>query len=210
MKDSSRASVPFSFDDLSQERKRPPDKPFVTLFRSEAADATGKEPDPPPLSLEEQTRKVFDDAYAEGEKAGHEMGMRRAELVARRLEKQLNEVIAFRQALEKTYEKLAIDLSLVFAEAVVLRECAGSREILAGMMKKALDACEERGEIVVRVRSEDLRYVEGIGRANVRVIADDALKEPGFVIETSLGDIDGRISSQIEELKNALVGYVDE
>ncbi len=210
MKDSSRASVPFSFDDLSQERKRLPDKPFVTLFRSDAGEAVEKAPEPPPLSLEEQTRKVFDDAYAEGEKAGHEMGMRRAELVARRLEKHLNEAVAFKQALEKRYEKLAVDLALVFAEAVVLRECAGSREILAGMMKKALEACEERGEIVIRVRTEDLRYVEGVGPDNVRLIADDALKEPGFVIETSLGDIDGRISSQIEELKNALVGYVDE
>jgi flagellar biosynthesis/type III secretory pathway protein FliH len=214
MKDLSRASVPFSFDDLSKESRRPPDKPFVMLFGSGAGEAAEKAaekaPEPPPLSVEEQARKVFDDAYAEGEKAGHEMGMRRAELVAKRLEKQLNEVVAFKQALEKKYERLAVDLALLFAEAVVLRECAGNREILAGMIKKALEACEERGEIVVRVRSEDLRYVEGIGPDNVRLIADDALKEPGFVIETSLGDIDGRISSQIEELKNALVGYVDE
>jgi flagellar biosynthesis/type III secretory pathway protein FliH len=210
MKDLSRASVPFSFDDLSKESRRPPDKPFVMLFRPVTGEAAEKAPEPAPLSLEEQARKVFDDAYAEGEKAGREMGMRRAELVAKRLEKQLNEVVAFKQALEKKYERLAVDLALLFAEAVVLRECAGSREILARMMKKALEACEERGEIVIRVRSEDLRYVEGIGRDNVRLVADDALKEPGFVIETSLGDIDGRISSQIEELKNALVGYVDE
>ena len=206
----SRTSVPFNFDDLSQERNARPDKPFVTLFRSEPGETVAlEEGEGPTLSPEDQARKVFDDAYAEGEKAGHEMGMRRAELVAKRLEKQLNEVISFKKTLEEKCEKLAVDLALLFAEAVVLKECATHREILARMIRKALTACEERGEIVVRVRGEDVRHIEGVGHGNLKVVADDALKEPGFVIETSLGDIDGRISSQIEEMRNALVGYVD-
>ena len=77
---------------------------------------------------------------------------------------------------------------------------------MVGMMRKALQACEERGEIIIRVRNEDLKHIEGINQANVRVISDDALKEPGFVIETSLGDIDGRIASQIEEAEKRAGG----
>jgi len=90
-----------------------------------------------------------------------------------------------------------------------LRECAESRDILAGMIRKALEIYEERGEIVIRVRSEDLSQVKAMASENVRVIADDTLREPGFLIETSVGDIDGRISSQIEELKNVLIGCGD-
>jgi flagellar biosynthesis/type III secretory pathway protein FliH len=41
----------------------------------------------------------------------------------------------------------------------------------------------------------------------LRVVADDTLNEPGFIVETSVGDIDGRISSQIDELKNALLSF---
>ena len=97
-------------------------------------------------------------------------------------------------------------MALVFAEAIILRECAQNKEILAGMIGKALEACEEKSEIVIRVRTEDLPFVESISSHHLRVIADDTVREPGFIIETTFGDIDGRISSQIEELKKALIG----
>lgn len=209
MRDLCRHSAPFNFDDLSLERKKRAERPFVALFNPDEAEAAEEEPEVQPLTVEEQARKVFDDAYVEGEKAGHEMGMRRAELVAKRLEKQLNELTSFKKTLEEKYEKLAVELALLFAGSLVLKECEANRDLVVGMIRKALQACEERGEIIIRVRNEDLRHIEGINQANVKVISDDALKEPGFVIETSLGDIDGRVASQIEELRNALVGYVD-
>ena len=49
--------------------------------------------------------------------------------------------------------------------------------------------------------------MEALASDQIKVVADDTLKEPGFVIETNMGDIDGKISTQIEELKNALTGY---
>ena len=105
------------------------------------------------------------------------------------------------------FERLATDLALVFAEALVLRECSEKRELVAGMIRKALDACEEKNELLIRTRSEDMKYVEGVASDRIKIVADDTLREPGFIIETSMGDIDGRISVQIEELKNALAGY---
>jgi len=160
----------------------------------------------PPPSLEDQARKVFEDAYVEGEKAGCDMGMRRVDAVAKRLERHIEEVTLFKGVLEERYEKLAVELALKFAETIVLQECAEKRDVLAAMIKKAMEMCEEKGEIVIRVRAEDARYIEGIRSDRIKVIADDTLKDPGFMIETQVGDIDGRISSQIEELRSALTG----
>jgi flagellar biosynthesis/type III secretory pathway protein FliH len=155
-------------------------------------------------SIEDQSRKVFEDAYTQGEKAGFEMGMRRVDSLAKRLEKQIEEVQAFRAELRTRYENMATELALIFAEAVVLRECTDRREILMSMVKKAMDACDDKGEIVIRVRTEDAQYIESLASNQLRIIKDDSLKEPGFIIETNLGDIDGRISTQFEEIRNTI------
>lgn len=212
MNDSFRASMLFTFDDLARQEHGRAEASFVSFFRAGAEeDKRDKavEEEAPEASLEDLARKAFEDAYAEGEKAGRDMGMRRVEVIAKRLERNIEELSSFRIALEGKYEEFAVDLALKAAEAIILRECAEHREILAAMIRKAMEMCEENSELVIRVRAEDSRYIETIRSDRIRVIADDGLKEPGFTIETRVGDIDGKISSQLEELRRALTGDGD-
>ena len=213
----SSPSTPFTFEDLESQEEDGLTSQFIALFppagsqdaeeaAPETAEAEEHEPPEPP---EVRSRREFEDAYAQGEKAGYEMGMRRVESIAKRLEKQIVEVVSFREELKGRYERLSTELALIFAEALVLRTCTDQKDTLAAMIRKALEACEDRGELVIRVRTEDVKYVEGLASNHLRIVADDTLKEPGFVIETNMGDIDGRIRTQIEELKDALVGYHD-
>ncbi len=206
MKDSYSASMPFTLDDLGTVGCERPEAGFVSYFRPRVAEVQPEEAgvEPPP-SPEDQARKVFEDAYVQGEKAGCDMGMRRVDAIAKRLERHIEEVTSFKDALEDRYEKLAVELALKFAEVVILRECAEKRDVLAAMIRKAMEICGDKNELVIRVRQEDARYIEGIRSERIKVIADDSLKEPGFTIETQVGDIDGRISSQLEELKSALI-----
>jgi flagellar assembly protein FliH len=201
----------FSFDDLSQPLQEVATACFVNLF---AVDKPGMNEDETVLeqpdgasSAEDQARKVFEDAYVQGEKAGFEMGMRRVESIGKRLEKQIAEVIEFKSEFKERYEKLAVDLAVIFAEAIVLHDCSERRQTLEAMVKKALEACDARSEIFIRVRAEDAHHLESLSSDHLRIIKDDSLKEPGFVIETNLGDIDGRLSTQIEELRNCLIGF---
>lgn len=207
MKDSSRASIPFTFDDLGTVGRERPKTGFVSYFRPRVAEVEIEQTvEEPPSSPEDQARKVFEDAYEQGEKAGRDMGMRRVDTIAKRLEKHIEEVTLFKGVLEERYERLAVELALRCAEAIILRECAEKKDVVAAMVRKAMEMCEEKGELVIRVRAEDVCYVGGMRSDRVKVIADESLKEPGFTIETQVGDIDGRISSQIEELKAALTG----
>jgi len=200
----------FTFDDLAHQEYERAEASFVSFFRSGAEEDKEnggvEEEEAPEPSIEDLARKAFEDAYAEGEKAGRDMGMRRVEVIAKRLERYIEELSSFRIALEAKYEEFAVDLALKAAEAIILRECSERREILAAMIRKAMERCEENSELVVRVRAEDSRYIETVRSDRVRVIADDGLKEPGFTIETRVGDIDGKISSQMEELRRALTG----
>jgi flagellar assembly protein FliH len=200
----SSLSTPFTFSDFGKgETAIAAKSSFVSFFQS-MKEAAGEGEDRTAPSLEDQTRKAFEDAYAQGEKAGYEMGLRRVESLAKRLEKQIEEITQFREELRARYEALANELALIFAEAIVLRDVSDKKEILTSMIRRALDACEDRGEIIIRVRSEDAHYIESVVTPQVKIFRDDSLKEPGFVIETNMGDIDGRISTQFEELKSAL------
>jgi flagellar biosynthesis/type III secretory pathway protein FliH len=205
MRDLSSTSLPFTFNDFARARDEGAKPKFVSLFpkvEKEGQNDVKKE-----LSAEDQARQVFEDAYVQGEKAGFEMGMRRVESIAKRLEKQIQEVVSFKTELRGRYETLSTELALIFAEAIVLRECSEKKEVLGAMIRKALEACEERGGIVIRVRGEDAGYIEALASEHLEIVKDEFLKEPGFVVETRLGDIDGRLSTQIQELRASLTGY---
>jgi flagellar biosynthesis/type III secretory pathway protein FliH len=57
---------------------------------------------------------------------------------------------------------------------------------------------------VIRVRPDDAKYISSEGNRFLKIVPDDAIREPGFVIETSFGDIDGKLSTQLEELRKRI------
>src|SRR5271157_5045343 len=161
------------------------------------------------IDVEQETRRVFEEAFAQGEKAGHEMGMKKVEPLIEKLNQYLTSIESLKQELLGRVERFATVLALTFAESIVLKECTEHREITLSMIRKALEACEERGECLVRLPKEDAWMISAQGATAWRIVPDEELKEPGFVIETNFGDIDGRISKQLEELKREFVGTTE-
>lgn len=170
---------------------------FVSIFNDSEKKTR---PDEQP-STEEQARRIFEDAFIQGEKAGQEMGIKKVEQVVKRLNNYLAELEVFRDQLLKQAETFSVELGLVFAEALVLRECSEKSDLVMNMAKRAFEICEDKCDIVIRVRREDAEYLSQSTNSHLKIIPDDTLKEPGFIIETAFGNIDGRISIQLEELK---------
>lgn len=198
---------PFTFHDLNEEARNEQGPEFTVYFddRENPAEAS-----PPVLNVEEQARKVFEEAFAQGEKAGHEMGMKKVEPLVKRLGGCIAELSLFKEELVKRAERLSTELALLFAEAIILRECKEHHDAVLRMVRKALSFCEEHSGTTIRMRREDARHISGEDLSNFKIIKDDTLHEPGFIIETNFGDIDGRISVQIEELKKEFLnGNID-
>jgi flagellar assembly protein FliH len=158
------------------------------------------------IDLEEQTRRTFEEAFAQGEKAGQEMGMKKMEPLIERLNQCLASLESFKQELLGRVERFATLLALTFAESIVMKECTEHREVTLSMIRKALEACEERGECLIRLPKEDAWMISAQGTTTWKILPDEDLKEPGFVIESNFGDIDGRVSKQLEELKKEFLG----
>jgi len=195
----------FTLTDLANDIKEDTSSDFIKLFDEGQSgfEDGGSAPPPgaPAINLEEEARRIFEEAYAEGEKAGHKMGMQRVEPLVKRLGGFLAELSVFKEELIKRAENLSTELALVFAEAIILKECRDDRESILRMVKKALSLCEGRSGTTIRLRKEDADLISANELSDFKIVKDDALHEPGFIIETNFGDIDGRVSVQIEELK---------
>jgi flagellar assembly protein FliH len=196
MRNLSRTVKAYKIDLLSHEKgsKHPE---FKSIF-NEPEKKVGVEEQP---NSEEQARKIFEDAFIQGEKAGYEMGMKKVEQIIKRLNSYLAELDIFRDRLLKQAESFSVELALVFAEALVLQECSEKQGLMMGMAKRAFEICEDKYNIVIRVRPEDAEYLSQNTTSHIKIVPDDTLKEPGFIAETGFGDIDGRLSTQIEELR---------
>jgi flagellar assembly protein FliH len=184
---------------------------FMSLFDGALfSEPTISQTTPKAGDPENEVRKVFEDAYIQGEKAGHEMGMKKVEPLVKRLTADIAALSAFKDDLAKKAEKLAVELAIMFAEAIVLKECQEKKDVVISMAKNALEICNEKNGITIRMRREDARHISEEAVHPMRIIPDDTLKDPGFIIETNFGDIDGTLSTQIEELKKEFVhGYAD-
>jgi len=194
----------FTLHDLADEMPEERTFDFIRLFDEEEARVSEDEaaPEAPTtVNIEEEARRVFEEAFAQGEKAGHEMGMKKVEPMIKRLGAFMGELSLFREGLVKRAENLSTELALIFAEAIVLRECAEHRDAVLAMVRKALSLCEERSGTTIRLRSEDADLIPEGGLGQFKIVRDDTMREPGFIIETNFGDIDGRISVQMEELR---------
>jgi flagellar assembly protein FliH len=191
----------YSMGDLSDmEDKEPPE--FITVFGKgpdDCKDGAGSKR--PERDIENEARIVFEEAFVQGERAGRDMGMKKVEPLVKRLNSYLSEIASFRKSLVDRAEELSVELALAFTEALVCRECDERRETVLDMARRALELCEEKSNITIRIRREDAQYIASEGMTHLRVIPDDGLKERGFIIETDFGNIDGRISIQLEELK---------
>lgn len=205
----------FTLHDLATEAPEKASSDFVRLFSEEQSgfeehDGSASAPAHPVINLEEEARRVFEEAYAEGEKAGHKMGMQRVEPLVKRLGTFLAELSVFKEELVKRAENLSTELALIFAEAIILKECKDDREAVLRMVKKALSLCEGKSGTTIRLRREDAEHISAKELSHFKIVRDDTLHDPGFIIETNFGDIDGRVSVQIEELKREFLnGRID-
>ena len=115
-------------------------------------------------------------------------------------------------------EENIVDLALDIAAKIVAEHVEVNPNIVTNIAKKALHLAVEREHIVIRVNLEDLEVMKAAkedlmcamdGIQKIELIADRRIKRGGCVIETSAGNIDAGIESQLNEVKQSLRGAID-
>ncbi len=158
-------------------------------------------------------QRAFSSGFAKGEAAGRAQEAARIEGAAARLAESAAELSHLRRRFRRDAEEDCVKLAVAIARRVLRRELAIDPEALLGIVKASLTKLEGREVERLRVHPDDAALVkrfldEAAGRAPIHVYADPALERGACIFETSRGDLDASIETQLAEIQCGLADRI--
>jgi flagellar assembly protein FliH len=163
------------------------------------------------VSLE---REAYEKGFAAGEKAGFELGLKKAEVLFSGLSGILDELSDFKTSLYGPCEHEMVGLSLAIARKVIQREVEKKDSVL-DCVRVAIKSVVAAGEIVIKVNPRDLEVLNdnkgefsrfsGAGVKGLKIEADPEIDKGGCVIETNYGEVDASIGSVLADIEERLL-----
>ncbi|QMU99085.1 flagellar assembly protein FliH [Borrelia sp. A-FGy1] len=169
---------------------------------------------------EDKLKNELEIATTKGEKEGYEAGFNKGCEDFDRLLEKLNSIIASlvskrREILESSGVQI-MNLIMQIAVKVVKRIVDTQKNVIIENVNEALKKIKNKTNIIIRVNLDDLDIVkheknEFISKFNfiehLEVIEDLNIGKGGCVIETDFGEIDARISSQLDRIEERLKNF---
>lgn len=163
--------------------------------------------------LQQQCEKRVLEARAAGVREGEAAGRSRAaaelQPVIERLSRTIDELAQLRPRLRKDAEADMVRLCLAIARRVLRRELAVDPEALHGLVLAALEKLQGQENCRVKVHPSQAGPVaaclaKSATGGTVQVVSDPS-REPGTVIfETTRGNLDASVESQLQEIERGL------
>jgi len=157
------------------------------------------------------------DAYKKGYDAGREEGYKEGESEVMRLIDRLGTIVStavdIRDDIIKSSEKMMTEMILMIARKVIKDEIVERREVVINNIKEAIRRVKDRDRIDIRVNFADLdmttahkdeliKMMESLKKVNI--YEDSRVDRGGCIIETDVGSIDSRISTQLDTIEEAI------
>lgn len=144
-------------------------------------------------------------AFVQGEASGKEQAGKQLAPVIEKLARSIEELAGLRARLRKTAEEDVVKLSLAIARRILRRELTVDPDALLGLVKAAVEKIDVRETSSVRLHPHDAEHLRGsldrIGLpVAVKVLADPALERGAVLFETSRGQMDASVDTQLEEI----------
>jgi flagellar assembly protein FliH len=158
---------------------------------------------------------------AEAEHKGYHEGLERGLVEARaRTAQALEAVAAAERSMAEVHDRYlakaeaaAVDLAFQIAEKVVGATIASDPQAVLGVVSGALLRTTDRDHLVLEVNPGDFELVRdsaselaarlgGINR--IEVVSERRVEAGGCVVRTEAGEIDARVSSQLERVRQLL------
>jgi flagellar assembly protein FliH len=105
-------------------------------------------------------------------------------------------------------------LEIVFvAVTKILGAGFATREAAVAAVREAIRCCKERGRMLVKVAPQDFELLdahrhellEGGSAREVELVADEQVKWGGCVLEGASGNLDARLETQLQRLRDTLL-----
>jgi flagellar assembly protein FliH len=154
-------------------------------------------------------RQAYQQGVAATEAAAREQAQARVEPVLAGLSGAIAELAGLRRKFRAEAEEDTVRLAIAMARRVLYRELACDPEALLGLVKAAFQKCNARETHRLRLSPQDAETVrENRERLNlppaVEIAADGGLARGSAIFETSRGDLDASIDTQLGEIERGL------
>ncbi|MCE5314765.1 MAG: FliH/SctL family protein [Armatimonadota bacterium] len=191
------------------------------------ADDSESEPDPREIARQEAEiivrtaraeaqsikKKTRDEAHAEGYNAGIEESRQRVQELVEQLEADIASVEIDKEAVLSEIEPEVLKLCVDAVEKIIRHEIKIDSRIVLRVIKSCLRRVKNSSEVRVRVNPSELAAVrakrdELLGLADglrgISVVDDRRISAGGCVIETSSGDFDATIETQMDRIEKKI------
>ena len=166
---------------------------------------------------EMRVAEIEHEAYQKGYDAGREVGFKKGQSEVRRLIDRLGTIVGqaidVRENIIADSEKQMVDMILMISRKVIKDEVVERKEVVLNNIREALKRIKDRDRVDIRVNFADLelttahkdeliKMMESLRKVNI--YEDSRIDRGGCIIETDVGSIDARISTQLKELEEAI------
>ncbi|MBN1500874.1 MAG: flagellar assembly protein FliH [Spirochaetes bacterium] len=161
--------------------------------------------------------EIEHEAYKKGYEAGREEGYKEGQAEIMRLIDRLGTIVStavdIRDDIIKSSEKMMTEMILMISRKVIKDEIVERREVVINNIKESIKRIKDRDRIDIRVNFADLdmttahkdeliKMMESLKKVNI--YEDSRVDRGGCVIETDVGSIDARISTQLDTIEEAI------
>jgi flagellar assembly protein FliH len=174
-----------------------------------------EETGPPPLEIsEEELAARINAAFNDGLKEGKVLAERGLENVFKALRAATETIRTLREKVVRESEDELLNLIILVARKVIIREVSQDQTILAEVVHNAIARLSAREEITVRINPEDYLLVTSSreGLLHEELISERVLLKPdptvagGFCqVDTTMGTLDAGLDAQLDELYRHLL-----
>ncbi len=207
-----------AFNELQQTREQIKNELEKLRLESEQEIERGKfEAEKMIKEAELKVSEIEHEAYKKGYDAGREEGYKEGQAEVMRLIDRLGTVVAtavdIRDEIIRASEKMMTEMILMIARKVIKDEIVERREVVINNIKEAIKRVKDRDRIDIRVNFADLdmttahkdeliKMMESLRKVNI--YEDQRVERGGCIIETDVGAVDARISTQLDAIEEAI------
>jgi flagellar assembly protein FliH len=161
------------------------------------------------MQYEQRVREAQTEGVREGEIAGRNRAAADLQPVVERLTRAIQEIARMRARLRQEAESDVVQLALAIARRVIRREMAADPDALRGLVMAALEKLAGQEISRVKVHPSHSGMVkscleQSAGGGLVEVLSDPSCEVGSVVFETTRGNLDGSVDSQLQEIERGL------
>ncbi len=158
---------------------------------------------------------AYQRGFQEAEKRGKQLLVRQEESAARALERSVQELQLFQRRLMEECERQVAALAMAVAKKITHHEVRMDSHLLLAMIRVALEHVADARRVRVKVHPADLAALQktsspGPGSDSLGIplewVADAGMERGGFLVESDMGIVDGRLSQQFQEIEKSFFG----